>query len=120
VRQESFFQRPIALSFTERMTREKQTNVLCRLSIHALHHHQHHERHKMRLPKPIAKSVQHGGCFIGNVYSREQMHAFAAKAINIEQQRILALLREELTEDAGDLWCVCVQHIIDKIKAQND
>ena len=98
------------------MTREKQTNVLCRLSIHAPRHHQHHERHKMRLPKPIAKDVQHGGCFIGNVYSLKQMHAFAATGIKLEQQRILALLREELTEDAGDLWCVCIQHIIAKIK----
>ena len=38
------------------MTREKQTNVLCRLSIHALHHHQHHERHKM-----TALNKQEGG-----------------------------------------------------------
>jgi hypothetical protein len=76
----------------------------------------------MKLPKPLETNVTHQRRFIGSVYSAEQMKAFAEKSAKLEQERIIALVRNELGEDNADLWNVCALHIIKKIKgkAQND
>jgi hypothetical protein len=70
----------------------------------------------MRLPKPLEKGVRHQRRFIGSVYSADQMKAFAEKATELEQKRIIALVLDEIGEDYADLWSTCALHIIDKIK----
>jgi hypothetical protein len=41
---------------------------------------------KLRLPKPIAGNVIHRHLHLGSVYTKEQMRAFAEKAVLVERE----------------------------------
>ena len=47
---------------------------------------------KLRLPKPVAGNVIYRDLYIGSVYTKEQMRAFAEKAVLAEREACAELV----------------------------
>jgi hypothetical protein len=47
---------------------------------------------KLRLPKPVANDVIHRHLHLGSVYTKEQMRAFAEKAVLAEREACAELV----------------------------
>jgi hypothetical protein len=53
---------------------------------------------KFRLPKPIAGNVIHRHLHLGSVYTKEQMRAFAEKAVLVEREACAKVAQETICD----------------------
>ena len=59
---------------------------------------------KLRLPKPAAANVINRHLYLGSVYTKEQMRAFAEKSVLVERERVLKIFNDQGTwAHIGDL-----------------
>jgi hypothetical protein len=72
---------------------------------------------KLRLPKPVATNVVSRHLYLGSVYTKEQMRAFAEKAVKAEREEC-AKVCDDLSLSQNSEWEVGTLDCADAIRAR--